>query len=162
MSNLLKIEDLQARIDAPSGRLFPVDRLSFSIRSGETFALVGESGCGKSMTALSIMRLLPEVAHIVGGLIELDGVNLLSLSESEMRAQRGRRVGIIFQDPGLSLNPVMTIGKQIAEAVLSASTSGVANNYVHDKVMSLLQDVQMPNPEQCVHEYPFQLSVGRS
>ncbi len=160
MSNLLKVEDLQARIDTPSGRLFPVDRLSFSIRSGETFALVGESGCGKSMTALSIMRLLPEVAHIVGGLIELDGVNLLSLSESEMRAQRGRRVGIIFQDPGLSLNPVMTIGKQIAEAVLSASTSGVANNYVHDKVMSLLQDVQMPNPEQCVHEYPFQLSGG--
>jgi len=128
------------------------------LRRGETFAIVGESGCGKSMTALSIMRLLPDAGSVVGGSVELDGRDLLGLPETEMRKVRGQRVGIIFQEPSLSLNPVMTTGEQIAEALrLHTSLEGPA---LHARVRELLESVHMPDAERRSGEYPFQLSGG--
>ena len=100
-----------------SGVVRAVDGLSVTVGRGETFALLGESGCGKSITALSIMRLLPEAGRIVGGRIRLEGTDLLTLPEMEMRSVRGRRIGMIFQEPMLSLNPVMTIGNQVTEVL---------------------------------------------
>ena len=114
---LLRVRDLRTWLDTGDAIVRAVDGVSFDVQRGETFALVGESGCGKSMTALSIMRLLPDAGSVVGGSVELDGRDLLQLPESEMRDVRGRRIGMIFQEPALSLNPVMTAGEQIAEAL---------------------------------------------
>jgi len=135
-----------------------VDGVSFDVQRGETFALVGESGCGKSMTALSIMRLLPDAGGIVGGSVELDGSDLLQLPESGMRDVRGRRVGMIFQEPALSLNPVMTAGEQIAEA-LRRHTS-LAGAALEARVLELIEAVRIPDAARRRHEYPFQLSGG--
>ena len=135
-----------------------VDGISFEISAGETFALVGESGCGKSMTALSIMRLLPEAGEIVGGVVELAGENLLALPESRMRDVRGRRVAMIFQEPGLSLNPVMTVGAQIAEAV--TRHTALTGEAVGARVLELLDAVRMPDARRRMSEYPFQMSGG--
>ena len=114
---LLSVRDPRTWLDAGDAIGCAVDRVSCDVRRGETFALVGESGCGKSMTALSIMRLLPDAGGIVGGSVELDGQDLLQMPESGMRDVRGRRIGMIFQEPALSLNPVMTAGEQVAEAL---------------------------------------------
>jgi peptide/nickel transport system ATP-binding protein len=135
-----------------------VDGVSFDVQRGETFALVGESGCGKSMTALSIMRLLPDAGGIVGGSIELDGRDLLQLPESGMRDVRGRRVGMIFQEPALSLNPVMTAGEQIAEAVRRHTS--LAGTALEARVLELIEAVRIPDAGRRRHEYPFQLSGG--
>ncbi len=114
---LLEVENLSTWLAASEGTVRAVDGLSFSIERGETFALLGESGCGKSMTALSITRLLPDAGRIVAGTVRLEGEELLHLPEVAMRRVRGRRVGMIFQEPGSSLNPVMTVGAQIAEVL---------------------------------------------
>src|SRR6478752_2302913 len=106
MSALLKVSGLTTLIRGGAAPVRAVDGISFEIAAGETFALVGESGCGKSMTALSIMRLLPEAGEIAGGVVELDGVDLLGLPEAAMRAVRGKRVAMIFQEPSTALNPV--------------------------------------------------------
>ncbi|MFZ9530829.1 MAG: dipeptide ABC transporter ATP-binding protein [Burkholderiales bacterium] len=155
---LMSVRDLRTQIrgDGPPERA--VDGVSFDIAAGETFALVGESGFGKSMTALSIMRLLPDAAAISGGTVELDGENLMALPETQMRDVRGRRVAMIFQEPGLSLNPVMTIGAQIAESVRRhTALTGAA---VDARVIELLEAVRMPDASRRVGEYPFQLSGG--
>jgi len=155
---LLSVRDLRTQIHSDGPPVRAVDGVSFDIAAGETFALVGESGCGKSMTALSIMRLLPDAATVGGGVVELDGENLLALPEAQMRDVRGRRVAMIFQEPGLSLNPVMTIGAQIAESVRRhTALSGVA---VDARVIELLDAVRMPDAARRVNEYPFQLSGG--
>ena len=155
---LLRVHDLRTQIHGEGAPVRAVDGVSFDIAPGETFALVGESGCGKSMTALSLMRLLPDAATITGGVVELDGTNLLALPESQMRDVRGRRVAMIFQEPGLSLNPVMTIGAQIAESVRRhTALSGAA---VDSRVIELLNAVRMPDAVRRVNEYPFQLSGG--
>jgi len=119
MSNiLLQVEDLRTSFFTRQGEVKAVDGVSFSVNEGETFGIVGESGCGKTVTGLSILRLLPEPAGmIVGGKIILDGTNLLELSKKEMRAIRGRMISMILQDPMTSLNPVYPIGDQIAESV---------------------------------------------
>src|SRR3972149_6196734 len=115
---LIKIRDLNTRIGEGPRAVRAVDGLNLEIRRGETFALVGESGCGKSMTALSVMRLLPEPAgRIASGEIWLDGLELLGLPEVKMRRVRGGRIAMIFQEPMTSLNPVLTVGKQILESV---------------------------------------------
>jgi len=136
-----------------------VDGLSFAINPGETFALVGESGSGKSITALSVLGLLPPGAAIEAGAIHLNGMDLTASSEAELCTIRGRKIGFIFQDPFVSLNPVMTIGDQLAEAVkLHFDLPG---NGVKQRVLQLLQQVELPEPTQKLHVYPHQLSGGQ-
>jgi peptide/nickel transport system ATP-binding protein len=155
---LLRVRDLRTRIHGDGAPVRAVDGVSFEIAAGETYALVGESGCGKSMTALSIMRLLPDAAVIAGGSVELDGENLLALPESQMRDVRGRRVAMIFQEPGLSLNPVMTVGSQIAESV--SRHTALTGAAVDARVLELLEAVRMPDARRRAGEYPFQMSGG--
>jgi peptide/nickel transport system ATP-binding protein len=155
---LLRVDDLRVSIAGNGSTVRAVDGVSFDIAPGETFALVGESGCGKSMTALALMRLQPEAAAITGGAVELGGQNLLALPESAMREVRGRRAAMIFQEPGLALNPVMTVGEQIAEAVRRHTALG--SDAVEARVIGLLEAVRMPDARRRIVEYPFQLSGG--
>jgi peptide/nickel transport system ATP-binding protein len=135
-----------------------VDGLSLTIERGETFALLGESGCGKSITALSIMRLLPDAGRIVDGRVLLEGTDLLQLPETEMRSVRGARVGMIFQEPMLSLNPVLTIGAQIVEVL--AQHTALGGGEAERKARELLDSVGVPDATRRLTEYPFQLSGG--
>ncbi len=157
-SPVLKVDDLRTWLTGSEGLVRAVDGVSFSVGRGETFALLGESGCGKSMTALSIARLLPESGRIVSGAVRLDGQDLLQLPESAMRDVRGSRIGMIFQEPGTSLNPVMTVGAQVGE-VLTQHTK-LRGRAAQEKVCDLLDSVGLPDPRSRVHEYPFQLSGG--
>jgi peptide/nickel transport system ATP-binding protein len=136
-----------------------VDNISFDIYPGETFALVGESGSGKSITALSVLRLLPNNAVLSATSISLQGDNLLKLPELELCKIRGRRIGLIFQDPMSSLNPVMTVGEQIAEAIQQHLP--LSNNDTQLRVLELLQQVEIPEPQQRIKDYPHQLSGGQ-
>lgn len=136
-----------------------VNDISFDVYAGETFALVGESGSGKSITALSVLRLLPANARISATEIMLNGENLLSIPESDFCKIRGKRIGLIFQDPMSSLNPVMTIGEQIAEVMqIHFSYSKIE---INQAVYELLQQVEMPEPQRRMNEYPHQLSGGQ-
>ena len=155
---LLSVRDLRTWLDAGDAIVRAVDRVSFDVRRGETFALVGESGCGKSMTALSIMRLLPDAGGIVGGSVELDGQDLLQMPESGMRDVRGRRIGMVFQEPALSLNPVMTAGEQVAEALRRHTP--LEGGALAARVRELLEAVRIPDAARRKDEYPFQLSGG--
>ncbi len=148
---LLTVRDLSVAI----GTARPVDGVSFDIAAGETFALLGESGCGKSMTALGLMRLLPAAAQIAGGSIRFAGQELCALSEAQMRRVRGGKIGMIFQEPATSLNPVLTVGVQIAEALrLHAGAAPAA------RVVELLAAVGIPDPHRRAREFPFQMSGG--
>jgi peptide/nickel transport system ATP-binding protein len=155
---VLQINNLTTSIGRGGDRVVPVSNVSLQIRQGETFALLGESGCGKSMTALSIMRLLPPSADITSGDVLLEQSHLLDLSERAMRAERGGRVGMIFQEPMTSLNPVMSVGKQIGEAVKLHDMDN--SKRVMARVEELLSDVGIPDPGRRMHEYPHQLSGG--
>lgn len=135
-----------------------VDNISFGIRAGETFALLGESGCGKSMTALSLLRLLPDGVVRAGGTSQLDGMELFGLREREMRAVRGGTAAMIFQEPGLSLNPVMTVGEQIAEVL--ELHQGMRGKAARQRCVELLDQVGIPDAARRVSEYPMQLSGG--
>jgi peptide/nickel transport system ATP-binding protein len=159
MSAALQVENLRTVLDTPRGPLHAVDGVDIELRKGECFALVGESGCGKSMTALSIMRLLPEAGRIVSGRVGLGGHDLLALPEAAMRAVRGRRVAMIFQEPGTALNPVLTVGRQIEEVI--ARHTELDKKKIHEKTLELLHAVGLPEPEQRYHQYPFQLSGGQ-
>ena len=155
MNALLNVSNLDTRL---RNHAAIVDGISFNIVAGETFALLGESGCGKSMTALSLMRLLPEGVVNAGGIVQLDGDSLQHLSEREMSAVRGGKMAMIFQEPGLSLNPVMRVGDQIAEVLqLHHGVSGVA---AQQRCIELLEQVGIPDAAQRVREYPFQFSGG--
>ena len=156
---LLKIENLQTSFATTEGTVRAVDGVSFEIQRGQTFALLGESGCGKSMTALSMMRLVPEPAgRITQGAIHLNGDDLLQLPEVGMREVRGNRIAMIFQEPMTSLNPVLTIGEQIGESV--RLHIGLKNAAAHARVLELLEAVGIPDPAQRYNEYPHQLSGG--
>ncbi|HSQ05415.1 MAG TPA: ABC transporter ATP-binding protein, partial [Burkholderiales bacterium] len=155
---LLAIDELQTWIDTPSGIVRAVDGITLDIAPGETFALLGESGCGKSMTALSIMRLLPDAGAIVGGDVRLADADLLALPEAAMRDVRGKRIGMIFQEPATSLNPVLTVGAQLLE-VLSRH-SALEGRVARARAIELLDLVRIPDPERRFDEYPFQLSGG--
>jgi peptide/nickel transport system ATP-binding protein len=156
---LLRVEHLKTVFALPGGReAAAVDDVSFEIRHGETLGLVGESGSGKSVTALSIMRLINPPGRIAGGRIELDGRDLLSLEESELQRIRGRRIGFVFQEPMVALNPVYTIGFQIEETL---NVHGLARGKAaKHRVVDLLNAVRVPDPDRRAREYPHQLSGG--
>jgi len=156
---MLQTQDLKVALDAEFGLVKAIDGLTLAIQRGETFALVGESGCGKSMTALALMRLLPENGRITGGDIRLDRDDLLALPESGMRAVRGGRIGMIFQEPSTSLNPVMKIGAQLVEAIEAHTTLRGAP--ARQKAIDWLRRVGIPEPERRIDDYPFRMSGGQ-
>jgi peptide/nickel transport system ATP-binding protein len=155
---LLRVQDLKTVLHGTGEPVRAVDGIDLEIRRGETFAIVGESGCGKTMTALSLMRLLPETGRIVSGRIELSGLDLLGLPEAAMRTVRGRRIAMIFQEPATSLNPVLSIGTQIGE-VLERHTE-LRGARLEERVLALLDSVGIPDAAHRAEEYPFQLSGG--
>jgi oligopeptide/dipeptide ABC transporter ATP-binding protein len=155
---VLEIQDLRTIVRQDDSTVHAVDRLSLVIRAGETVGLVGESGSGKSMTALSIMRLLPPRGSIVGGSIVLGGRDITQLSEREMRRVRGNDVAMIFQDPLTSLNPTMTIGDQIVEAVLLHRR--IDRHAAVTRAEEVLRLVRVPRPRERLGSYPHQLSGG--
>ncbi|RRQ20820.1 ABC transporter ATP-binding protein [Thiohalobacter thiocyanaticus] len=156
---LLTVRDLQVRFGEGEGAVRAVDGVSFAIDRGETLALLGESGCGKSMTALALLRLLPQpVGHIAGGQVLLEGQDLLALPEMRMRQVRGGRIAMIFQEPMTSLNPVMTVGRQIGEVL--AAHKGLKGRAARARSVELLGLVGIPDAGRRVDEYPHQLSGG--
>jgi peptide/nickel transport system ATP-binding protein len=156
---VLQVEGLRTYFYTPAGMVKAVEDVSFEVKRGETLAIVGESGCGKSMTALTIMRLIPDPpGKIVSGRIVLDGRDLLALSEEEMRDVRGNEVSMIFQEPMTSLNPVIRIGDQIAEALVLHQDMTKAEALA--RAVEMLDLVRIPEPKQRAREYPHQLSGG--
>jgi peptide/nickel transport system ATP-binding protein len=156
---VLDVKNLQTVFFTSSGLFKAVDDLSFTVRRGETLAIVGESGCGKTVSALSIMRLVPDPpGRIVGGSVTLEGTDLLGLNEAEMRKIRGNRISMIFQEPMTSLNPVMRIGDQITEVV--RLHRDMTKKEAWTQAVEMLRLVRIPEPERRAHEYPHQLSGG--
>jgi peptide/nickel transport system ATP-binding protein len=158
MASLLEIEDLHTEIRLRSATVHALEGVSLSVEAGECLGIVGESGCGKTMTALSIMQLLPPGGHITGGSITLSGQDISALNDDGMRHVRGNEVGMIFQDPMTSLNPTMTVGEQIAETVLLHR--GADHKTALARAIEVLGLVGMPRPEERVSNYPHQLSGG--
>ena len=156
---MLQLENLTTDIDSDGGLVRAVDAVSLTIERGETFALVGESGCGKSMTALSILRLLPDAGRISSGRVDVDGIDVTQLPEARMRDVRGHRISIIFQEPSTSLNPIMTVGRQITE-VIERHTS-LRDAAARAKALDWLKRVGIPDPERRINDYPFQMSGGQ-
>jgi peptide/nickel transport system ATP-binding protein len=156
---VLDVRNLQTVFFTHSGLFRAVDDVSFSVRRGETLAIVGESGCGKSVSALSIMRLVPDPpGRIVGGSVKLEGTDLLELDEAQMRQVRGNRISMIFQEPMTSLNPVMRIGDQITEAV--RLHRDMTRQQAWEQAVEMLRLVRIPEPARRALEYPHQLSGG--
>jgi len=155
---LLSVEGLRTQFATSAGVVRAVDGLSFAIDRGEVLGLVGESGCGKSVTSLSIMRLVPPPGAIVGGRIRLDGDDLLDKDAEAMRCVRGARIAMVFQEPMTSLNPVFTIGDQIAAAVLAHA--GGSRRAAWERAVEMLDHVQVPSPRERARDYPHQLSGG--
>ncbi|RZJ10863.1 MAG: ABC transporter ATP-binding protein [Rubrivivax sp.] len=156
---MLEIDCLQVELDADAGLVRAVDGMRLTLQRGETFALVGESGCGKSMTALALMRLLPENGRVAHGAVRLEGQDLLALPESGMRNVRGGRVAMIFQEPSTSLNPVMRVGEQIVESI--EAHSELRGKAARAKAIEWLQRVGIPEPERRIDDFPFRLSGGQ-
>lgn len=157
--NILNVKDLKTYFFTRRGTVKAVDGVSFTLREGETLGLVGESGCGKSITALSILRLVPKPAgRIVGGEIVFNGEDLLKKNEREMRQIRGSGISMILQEPMSSLNPVFTIGEQVAEPI--RIHQGLRGKSVMEKVIEMLRLVKIPAPEVRAKEYPHQMSGG--
>jgi len=156
---VLNVRDLKVALDADAGLVKAIDGLTLAIQRGETFALVGESGCGKSMTALALMRLLPDNGTVTNGQVLLEGEDVLGLPESGMRAVRGGRIGMIFQEPSTSLNPVMRVGEQIVEAI--EAHTALRGAAARAKAIEWLGKVGIPEPERRIDEYPFRLSGGQ-
>jgi peptide/nickel transport system ATP-binding protein len=156
---MLEAKDLQVELDSESGIVHALDHVSLAIQRGETFALVGESGCGKSMTAMSLMRLLPENGRVSAGHVNFDGTAVLDLPESRMRDVRGGSIGMIFQEPGTSLNPVMRVGEQIVETI--ETHTELRGDAARAKALEWLKRVGIPEAERRIDEYPFQMSGGQ-
>ncbi|CAA9353897.1 MAG: Oligopeptide transport ATP-binding protein OppD [uncultured Frankineae bacterium] len=154
---LLSVQDLHIRFATEDGPVHAVNGVSFDLAAGEIVALVGESGCGKSVTAMSVPGLLPPTATVTGRVL-LDGQNLLELSPKQLRAVRGKQVSFVFQEPMSSLNPAFTVGKQIREVL--QRHEGMSKKAAHARAVELLRLVRIPAPERRVDEYPHQLSGG--
>ncbi len=155
---LLEVEQLQTHFRTPDGVLRAVDGLSLKIEAGQTLAIVGESGCGKSVTAMSILRLIPEPPGRIAGAIRFQGRNLLEISQRELRAIRGNEISMIFQEPMTSLNPVLTVGRQIRETL--RLHQGLSRNAAQERALEMLTLVGIPEPKRRLSEYPHQLSGG--
>ena len=156
---VLEVDDLKTHFFTPVGVVKAVDGVSYSVRPGETLGVVGESGCGKSVTALSIMRLVANPpGRIVGGAVRLEGRNLLELTEPQMEDVRGNHISMIFQEPMTSLNPLYGVGKQIAESI--ALHQGLSKKDAFDRAIEMLRRVSIPEPERRAHAYPHQMSGG--
>jgi peptide/nickel transport system ATP-binding protein len=158
VTELLQVDGLQTHIRMRNATVEAVDGLSLTIKPGETVGLVGESGCGKSMTGMSIMRLLPKGGHIVGGSIKLNGQEITTLSERDLRRVRGSDVAMVFQDPMTSLNPTMTVGNQIAESV--RIHRGASRKEAMERAAEVLTLVGMPRPMERLKAFPHQLPVA--
>lgn len=159
MSQQLNVQNLVVDLQTEQGMARAVDALHLTLQKGQTFALVGESGCGKSMTALSLLRLLPDNAVIQNGKVNLNDVDVFDLSEKQMRSIRGRRISIIFQEPSTSLNPVMTVGDQILEVIFQHTD--LQAEAARKRAIEWLQKVGLPEPERRMGSYPFELSGGQ-
>jgi peptide/nickel transport system ATP-binding protein len=158
---ILAIDKLEVSLFTRRGVLPAVDGLSLTVAAGETVAIVGESGCGKSLAALAVMRLLPEPpARIVGGAVRFMGRDLASLSDREMQRVRGKDISMIFQDPMTSLNPVVTVGDQLIEAI--RRHTAVSRKEAGDRAIELLRQVRIPDAERRLDDYPHQMSGGMS
>jgi len=156
---LLAIEDLQTHFFTRDGVVRAVDGVSYAVEAGETLAVVGESGCGKSVTALSILRLVPSPpGRIVGGTIRFEGVDLLQIGEGEMRRIRGNEISMIFQEPMTSLNPVLTVSRQITETLILHQ--GLTARAAAARAIEMLRLVRIPEPERRARQYPHELSGG--
>ena len=156
---MIAIDGLTTELASDAGLVRAVDALSLTIESGQTFALVGESGCGKSMTALSVLRLLPDSGRVAAGTVVLDGTELMGLPERSMRNIRGRRISIIFQEPSTSLNPVMTVGQQMVEVI--ERHTALRGDAARSKALQWLERVGIPDAARRVDSYPFQMSGGQ-
>ncbi len=155
---LLEVENLQTHFRTPDGINRAVDGVSFEVREGETLALVGESGCGKSVTALSILRLIPEPPGKIAGAVRLQGRDLLRLSDRAMRDIRGNDISMIFQEPMTSLNPVLTIGRQLGETL--RLHHGISRKAAERRALEMLDLVGIPEPRRRLADYPHRLSGG--
>ncbi len=158
MAHLLEVRNLQTHFPTRAGLVRAVDGVSFHVERGELLSIVGESGCGKSITALSVMRLVAKPGKIVGGEIIFDGEDLLAASQERMRAIRGDDIAMIFQDPMTSLNPVYTIGEQVAEAL--RLHRGLSRAAAREATIEAMKEVAIPDPARRVDDYPHQLSGG--
>lgn len=159
MSQQLNVQNLVVDLQTEVGMARAVDALNITLQKGQTFALVGESGCGKSMTALSLLRLLPDNAVIQNGKVNLSDVDVFQLSENQMRTIRGRRISIIFQEPSTSLNPVMTVGDQILEVIHQHTE--LRAEAARSRAIDWLKKVGLPEPERRMGSYPFEMSGGQ-
>jgi oligopeptide/dipeptide ABC transporter ATP-binding protein len=155
---LLTISNLSTGFDTEAGLLTAVNGISLEVGAGRVLGLVGESGCGKTVTALSVMRILPPACRIIGGAIRFQGVDLLSLPERDMQRVRGRKIAMIFQEPMTALNPVLTVGEQIAEML--RHHLGMTRDDARARAIDLLRQVGIPSPEERYRAYPHQLSGG--
>ncbi len=159
MTNLLEIEDLRTVFRTPMGEVAAVDGVSLGVARGRTLGIVGESGCGKSVLSLSVMRLVPPPGRNTSGRVMFDGQNLLDLSPAAMRDIRGNRIAMIFQEPMTSLNPVFTVGNQITEA-MRAHDRTASEKALRSKAIAALDRVRIPAPDRRFDEYPHQMSGG--
>ncbi|MBK3734885.1 ATP-binding cassette domain-containing protein [Azospirillum brasilense] len=155
---VLAVDGLSIGFQTRRGLLPAVRELSFSVRSGEMLAIVGESGCGKSLTALALLGLIPPPGRVTGGTVRLEGRDLLALDEAALRRVRGARIAMIFQEPMTALNPVLTVGEQIMEAILEHEP--VSRKAARERTLALLERVRIPDPERRFAEYPHRLSGG--
>ena len=158
MTALLEIDSLETVFSTSRGTLRAVDGVSVALNAGEVMGVVGESGCGKTMLALSVLRLIPDNGRIQNGSILFEGRDLLSLSEAEMRQKRGGDIGMIFQEPMTSLNPVLRVGEQIAEVFMLHR--GMSRKQALDESIRMLAEVGLPDPSRRITDYPHQLSGG--
>ena len=159
VGNVLEVRDLSVRFETRNGTVHAVDGVSLEVAEGEVLGLVGESGSGKSVTAQAIMRLLPKGVTTVTGSIDFDGASLLDLSEREVRAIRGRKIGMVFQEPFASLNPLLKVGNQVGEC-LNAHGERASRRDVRQRAIALLESVRIPGAAERFEEYPHQYSGG--
>jgi len=159
MEPLLQIRDLEVHFPGPQGPLRAVDGVTLEVGRGEAVAVVGESGCGKSLTALSVLRLISPPGRIAGGAIVLEGRDLLTLTEPQMCAVRGARAAMVFQEPMTALNPVLTVGFQVAEAV--RAHEAVSRGQARARARELLASVALPDPDRILEVFPHQISGGQ-